>query len=318
MNTAICRLLGIEVPLFQGGMAWLATWELASAVSEAGALGQIGAGNAPPEWVRQQIRKMKETTDRPFGVNIMLMSPHVKEVVQVVVEERVPVVTTGAGNPGVYMEAFRSSGAKVIPVIPSVALAKRLERLGVDAVIAEGTESGGHVGELTTMAIVPQVVDAVDLPVIAAGGIGDGRGMAAALALGAEAVQIGTRFVCAEECIAHPRYKDAIMTADDRATVITGRTTGHPVRAIRNKLTREFEAAEKRGATVEELEALGAGRYPAAAIYGDVERGTILAGQIAGMVKEIMPARDIIDQIVAEAHAMIGKLETLTGLRVGD
>ena len=285
-NNPICKLLNIKYPIFQGGMAWLGTAELAAAVSNAGGLGIIGAGHMPPDLLRVEIQKVKQWTDKPFGVNIMLMSPFV----QVVLDERVPVVTTGAGNPGEYIPAFKEIGTKVIPVVASVALAKRLARTGVDALIAEGTESGGHVGEITTMTLVPQVVDAVDIPVIAAGGIAD--------ALGAQGVQMGSRFVVSSECIAHENYKKLVLRAKDRSTVVTGRSTGHPVRVIANKLTRKFDELEKANAPVEEIEKLGAGGLNLAARKGDVEMGSVMIGQIAGMLNEIKPVQEIIDDIV--------------------
>ena len=309
MKTKLCDLLGIEFPIIQGGMAWVATSELAAAVSQAGGLGIIGAGHAPAEWVRDEIRKVKKMTDKPFGVNVMLMSPHVKEVMEVVVEEKVAVVTTGAGNPGIYMEALKGAGIKVIPVVASVALAQRLERLGVDALIAEGTESGGHVGELTTMALVPQVVDAVKVPVIAAGGIADGRGLVAALALGAVGVQMGTRFMCATESVVHEAVKEKILGAKDRDTVVTGRSTGHPVRVIKNKLTRQFEELEKKNVPPEELEALGAGKMKAAMIDGDIHFGSLMAGQICGMVKQIETCESIIKDIITGAEKVLKGLE---------
>ncbi|AVX20176.1 MAG: enoyl-[acyl-carrier-protein] reductase FabK [Bacillota bacterium] len=312
-KTPLCDLLGIEYPIFQGGMAWVATAELAAAVSEAGGLGIIGSGHAPAEWVQDQIRQVKERTSKPFGVNVMLMSPHVKEVMEVIVREKVAVVTTGAGNPGVYMPALREAGIRVIPVVASVALAQRLERQGVDAIIAEGTESGGHVGELTTMALVPQVVDAVRVPVIAAGGIADGRQFLAALALGAVGVQMGTRFMCASECTIHPAVKEQILKAKDRDTVVTGRSTGHPVRVIKNKLARQFEEMEKRCAPPEEIEKLGVGKMRAAMIDGDVEYGSLMAGQVAAMVKKIQPAAEIIREIVQEAEAVHSRLRGLGG-----
>ena len=247
----ICKLLNIKYPIFKGGRAWIGTAELASAVSNAGGLGIIGAGHMPPDLLRAEIQKAKKWTDKPFGVNIMLMSPFVKEVMEVVIDERVAVVTTGAGNPAEYLPALKEVGTKVIPVVASVALAKRLVRSGVDAVIAEGTESGGHVGEITTMALIPQVVDAVDVPVIGAGGIGDSRGIMAAFALGASAVQMGSRFVVSEECIAHPNYKNLVLKAKDRSTVVTGRSTGHPVRVLANKMTREYAEMESPNASVE-------------------------------------------------------------------
>lgn len=308
LTTPLTSLLGIEHPVLQGGMAHLATAELASAVSEAGGLGIIGAGNAPAEWVRDQIRRVKAATSRPFGVNVMLMSPHAADVIELVAAERVPVVTTGAGNPGPHLPRLKAAGCIVIPVVAAVSLAQRMVRQGADAVIAEGTESGGHVGELTTLALVPQVVDAVRVPVIAAGGVGDGRGLAAALCLGAAGVQMGTRFVCATECIAHARYKQAILAASDRDTVVSGRSTGHPVRCLRNKLTRAFAAKEAAGASVQELEEFGTGRYPAAVYEGDVEEGSVLAGQISGLVRREEPAAVIIEQIVREALAVLAAL----------
>ena len=295
----ICKLLNIKYPIFQGGMAWIGTAELASAVSNAGGLGIIGAGHMPPDILRAEIQKAKKWTDKPFGVNIMLMSPFVKEVMQVVVDERVAVVTTGAGNPAEYLPALKEVGTKVIPVVASVALAKRLVRSGVDAVIAEGTESGGHIGDITTMALVPQVVDAVDVPVIAAGGIGDSRGITAAIALGASGVQMGTRFVVSEECIAHENYKNLVLKAKDRSTVVTGRSTGHPVRVIGNKMTREYAELEAKQTPVEELEKFGAGRLNLATHKGDVENGSVMIGQISGMLDEIKPVAVIMEELVS-------------------
>lgn len=304
----ICKLLNIKYPIFQGGMAWIGTAELASAVSNAGGLGIIGAGHMPPDILRAEIQKAKKWTDKPFGVNIMLMSPFVKEVMEVVIDERVAVVTTGAGNPAEYLPALKEVGTKVIPVVASVALAKRLVRSGVDAVIAEGTESGGHVGEITTMALVPQVVDAVDVPVIGAGGIGDSRGMMAAFALGASAVQMGSRFVVSEECIAHPNYKNLVLKAKDRSTVVTGRSTGHPVRVIANKMTREYTEMENNHASVEELEKFGAGRLNMATHQGDVENGSVMIGQISGMFHEIKPVATIIEELVGGIAAVDEKI----------
>ena len=295
----ICKLLNIKYPIFQGGMAWIGTAELASAVSNAGGLGIIGAGHMPPDILRAEIQKAKKWTDKPFGVNIMLMSPFVKEVMQVVVDERVAVVTTGAGNPAEYLPALKEVGTKVIPVVASVALAKRLVRSGVDAVIAEGTESGGHIGDITTMALVPQVVDAVDVPVIAAGGIGDSRGITAAIALGASGVQMGTRFVVSEECIAHENYKNLVLKAKDRSTVVTGRSTGHPVRVLSNKMTREYAELEAKQTPVEELEKFGAGRLNLATHKGDVENGSVMIGQISGMLDEIKPVAVIMEELVS-------------------
>ena len=299
-SNRVCELLNIKYPIFQGGMARIADASLASAVSEAGGLGII-TGAAPTEWVREQIRKAKELTDKPFGVNIMLMSENADEIAELVCTEGVKVVTTGAGSPGKYMEKWKEHGIKVIPVVASVALAKRMEKCGADAVVAEGTESGGHVGQLTTMALVPQVVDAVDIPVIGAGGIGDGRGVAAALMLGAEGVQVGTRFLVAEECTVHANYKEKILKAKDIDTEITGRSTGHPVRVLRNKLARKFVKLEKEGASVEELEALGVGGLKKAAIDGDVDNGSVMAGQIAGMINKEQTAKEIIEELFKEA-----------------
>ncbi len=307
-RTRICELLNIRYPILQGGMAWVATAELASAVSEAGGLGIIGAGNMPPDALREEIRKARALTQKPFGVNIMLMSEYVEEQIAVVLEEKPAVVTTGAGNPAPYLPALKEAGIKVIPVVASTALAIRMERAGVDALIAEGKESGGHIGELTTFVLVPQVVDAVSIPVIAAGGIADGRGFLAALALGAEGVQMGTRFVASEECTVHPAYKQAIVNAKDRDTVVTGRPTGHPVRCLRNKLTRMFEELERKGASVEELEELGKGKLRAAAVEGDVEYGSVMAGQISGLIRDIKPVRKIIEDILSEAEALLRRL----------
>lgn len=306
-NNEICRLLNIKYPIFQGGMAWIGTAELASAVSNAGGLGIIGAGHMPPDVLRAEIKKCKGWTDKPFGVNIMLMSPFVKEVMQVVVEERVAVVTTGAGNPGEYLPALKEIGTKVIPVVASVALAKRLVRGGADAVIAEGTESGGHIGEITTMALLPQVVDAVgaDVPVIGAGGIADARGMAAAFALGAKAVQMGSRFVMSEECIACDAYKEMVLKAKDRSTVVTGRTLGHPARVLANKLTHKFFELEAAGAPAEELEKLGVGSLHRATHEGDVQNGSVMIGEISGMLNDIKPVKIIIEDIVTGLPATI-------------
>jgi len=310
-KTSLCDVLGIKYPILQGGMAWVATAELAAAVSNAGGLGIIGAGNAPGDYVRSEIKKVKKLTDKPFGVNIMLLSPFVDEVIDAVYEERVPVITTGAGNPGKYIARFKEIGTKIIPVVPAVALARKMEQEGVDAVIAEGTESGGHVGELTTMALVPQVVDAINIPVIAAGGIADGRGLIAALSLGAQGVQMGTIFVCASECTAHNNYKMAIIKAGDRGTIVTGRITGHPVRILKNKLARDFEKLEKANVGAEEYEKLGVGRLKAAVVDGDADYGSVMAGQISGLVKEIKPAKDIIENIMKEALIAIERVKIL-------
>lgn len=308
-NNVICKLLHIQYPIFQGGMAWIGTAELASAVSNAGGLGIIGAGHMPPDILRAEIQKVKSWTNKPFGVNIMLMSPFVKEVMQVVVDEKVPVVTTGAGNPSEYIPTLKAIGSKIIPVVASVALAKRLARTGVDAVIAEGTESGGHIGEITTMALVPQIVDAVDIPVIAAGGIGDSRGLAAAFALGAQGVQIGSRFVLSKECIAHDNYKNSVLKAKDRATVVTGRSTGHPVRVIGNKLTREYLELEKTGVSVDELEKLGAGKLHLATHKGDVENGSVMIGQISGLLHELKSVDEIIHDLVDGLSSVMNTIE---------
>jgi len=289
-------------------MAWLGTFELVSAVSNAGGLGIIGSGDAPPDWLGDQIRATKEKTDRPFGVNIMLMSPFVKDALQLILDEGVKIVTFGGGNPGTYIPALKEAGVKVMPVVSSVALARRLERFGIDAVIAEGMESGGHVGDTATMALVPQVVQNVKVPVIAAGGIADGHGLAAALALGAQGVQMGTRFVCSEECIAHPSFKERILQAQDRATVVTGESTGHPVRCLENRLTREFSAREKAGASTEELEEFGRGKLSLGIIQGNIEEGSLMAGQIAGLIRDIKPVKAIIEDIMAEAEKVIDTL----------
>lgn len=305
MQTEVTRLLGIEVPVIQGGMAWVAEYHLAAAVSNAGGLGLIGAASAPADWVRDQIRKAKELTKRPFGVNIMLMSPYADEVAQVVAEEGVKVVTTGAGNPEKYMKLWKKSGIKVIPVVASAALAKRMERCGADAVVAEGCEAGGHIGENTTMCLVPQIVDDVKIPVIAAGGIADGRGMAAAFMLGAQGVQMGTHFIVTDECQVHEAYKERILKAKDIDSRVTGRSTGHPVRALRNDMTKRYLELEKRGASFEELEQLTLGGLRKAVVDGDVKDGSVMAGQIAGLVKERMSCKELLDRLVAETDALM-------------
>lgn len=307
MKTRITDILGIEYPIIQGGMAWIAEHNLAAAVSEAGGLGLIGAGGAPAEFVREQIQKVKAATDKPFGVNIMLMNPEADAIAQVIVDEGVKVVTTGAGNPSKYMDMWKKAGVKVIPVVASVAMAKLMERGGADAVVAEGMESGGHIGSTTTMALVPQVVDAVSIPVIAAGGIADGRGFAAAMMLGAEAVQIGTRFVVSEESIAHEKYKQQLIKAKDIDSTVTGMSTGHPVRSIRNKMTKEYLRLEKEGADFMELEKLTLGSLRNAVVEGDVVNGTVMAGQIAGMLTKVQPCKEIIQEIMAEAHECFKK-----------
>lgn len=297
MKSKLCTLLGIEYPVIQGGMAWVATAELAAAVSNGGGLGLIAAGGAPGDVVRAQIRKARELTDKPFGVNVMLMSPFAEEVMQVVLEEKPAVAATGAGNPAKYIPDLKAAGIKVLPVVPSVALAKKMEKSGADAIIAEGTEAGGHIGELTTMVLVPQVKEAVSVPVVAAGGIADARGTAAALALGADGIQVGTRFICSTECLAHDNYKQAVLKAKDRDAVVTGRSNGAPVRALKNKLTKEYERLEKEGASFAEIEALGVGGLRRAFEDGDVEMGSLMAGQSAAMVHEIQPCAEIIQDL---------------------
>ncbi|MDX1358844.1 MAG: enoyl-[acyl-carrier-protein] reductase FabK [Clostridia bacterium] len=306
MKTRLCDLLGIEYPILQGAMAWVSESGLASAVSNAGGLGVIAAGSAPVELVEEEIIKAFELTGKPFGVNIMLMSPEADKIVEAVCRLKVPVVTTGAGNPGKYMDSFKEAGVKVIPVVPSVALAVRMERLGAAAVIVEGYEAGGHIGEQTTLALVPQIADEINIPVIAAGGIADARGAAAVLMLGAEGIQIGTRFICTYECNVADEYKEAVLKAKDRETVVTGRFTGHPVRVLRNKLTREMKQLELDGAGVEEFERRATGAL-ARAVRGDVENGSVMAGQIAGLVKEMKSCREVIEEIAAGTEIIIKK-----------
>ncbi|MDY2818927.1 MAG: enoyl-[acyl-carrier-protein] reductase FabK [Hominisplanchenecus sp.] len=305
MKTRVTKLLGIEYPIIQGGMAWVAEHRLAAAVSEAGGFGIIGAANAPAEWVREEIRKAKELTDKPFGVNIMLLSQHAEEIAKVVAEEGVKAVTTGAGNPEKYMEMWKNAGIRVIPVAASVAMAKRMQRAGADAVVAEGMESGGHIGSQTTITLVPQVVDAVDIPVIAAGGIADGRGFAAARMLGAEAVQMGTRFIVSEESVVHQNYKDRVLKAKDIDSEVTGTTTGHPVRCLRNQMTREYLKKEKEGASFEELELLTLGSLRKAVVEGDTVHGTVMAGQSAGMVVKQQTCREMILEIMEQAEELL-------------
>ncbi len=307
MQTEINNLLEIEYPIIQGGMAWVAEHHLAAAVSEGGGFGLIGAANAPADWVREQIRKTKELTDRPFGVNVMLMSPYADEVARVIAEEGVKAVTTGAGNPEKYMELWKERNIKVIPVVASVALAKRMERCGADAVVAEGCESGGHIGESTTMTLVPQVVDAVDIPVIAAGGIGDGRGIAAAFMLGAKGVQMGTRFVVTKECQVHPAYKERIIRAKDIDTRVTGRSTGHPIRALRNDMTKAYLQKEQEGASTEELELLASGALRRAVQEGDIHNGSLMSGQIAGLIKEEVSCKQLIDTLVSQTKEALNR-----------
>lgn len=306
IKTPLCELLGIEYPIFQGGMAWIADADLAAAVSNGGGLGIISAMNAGGDWLREQIRKAKLLTDKPFGVNIMLMSPHVDEVAQVVAEEKVAVVTTGAGNPTRFMEGWIAAGIKVIPVVASVALAKMAQRCGAAAVIAEGGESGGHVGDLTTMVLVPQIVDAVDIPVLAAGGIGDGRGVAASFMLGAVGVQLGTRFLVANECNVHENYKKKVLKAGDVDTIMTGKRLGHPVRSIKNSFTRGYFKAEyDPNVSDEELEQMAVGSLYKAAVEGNEKEGSFLAGQISALVKKEQPAAEIISEIFAEAEEVL-------------
>lgn len=305
MQTDITKLLGIEYPIIQGGMAWVAEHHLAAAVSEAGSLGLIGGANAPAEVIRNEIREARKLTSKPFGVNVMLMSPHAEDIAKVVVEEGIKVVTTGAGSPEKYMKMWKEAGIVVIPVVASVALARRMERTGADAVVAEGTESGGHIGEATTMTLVPQVVDAVNIPVIAAGGIADGRGLAASLMLGAKAVQMGTRFVVADESIVSEAYKDRIIAAKDIDSAVTGRSHGHPVRSLRNAMTREYSKLEAEGKSFEELEYLTLGTLRKAVMEGDIVHGTVMAGQIAGLVSKKQSAKEIIDEIMSEATNLL-------------
>lgn len=307
MKTKITELLGIQHPIIQGGMAWVAEYHLAAAVSNAGGLGLIGAASAPEDVIRSYIREAKKLTDKPFGVNVMLLSPYADEVAKVVVEEGIKVVTTGAGNPGKYMEMWKNAGIKVIPVVASVALARMMEKAGADAVVAEGTESGGHIGAATTMTLVPQVVDAVDIPVIAAGGIADGRGLAAAMMLGAEAVQIGTRFCVAKESICHENYKQKIIKAKDIDSTVTGRSHGHPIRCLRNQMTKEYIKLEEQGAGFEELEHLTLGSLRKAVIDGDVKTGTVMAGQIAGLIKKEETCQEIIDDIMTKGESLLNR-----------
>lgn len=305
MKTKVTELLQIEYPIIQGGMAWVAEHHLAAAVSEAGGFGLIGAASAPPEIVREEIRKAKELTDKPFGVNIMLLNPNADEVAKIVVEEGIQAVTTGAGNPEKYMPMWKEAGVKVIPVVASVAMAKRMERYGADAVVAEGMEAGGHIGNQTTMALIPQIVDAVNIPVIAAGGIGDGRGVAASFMLGAEGVQMGTRFVVADESIVHDNYKGRIVKAKDIDSVVTGQSTGHPVRCLRNQMTKEYIKKEQEGVPFEELERMTLGSLRKAVMDGDILNGTVMAGQIAGLVSKRQSCKEILQEIMTEAEKLL-------------
>lgn len=305
MKTRVTDMLGIKYPIIQGGMAWVAEHHLAAAVSEAGGLGIIGAASAPVEIVREEIQKAKELTDKPFGVNIMLLNPNAPDIARLVIEEKMAAVTTGAGTPEKYMDMWKKAGIKVIPVVASVAMAKRMERCGADAVVAEGMEAGGHIGSQTTMALVPQIVDAVNIPVIAAGGIGDGRGFAAVRMLGADAVQMGTRFVVAEESIVHENYKERIIKAKDIDSVVTGQSTGHPIRILRNQMSKEYLKREKEGASFEELEMMTLGALRRAVIDGDVVRGSVMAGQIAGLIQKKQSCREIIEEIMGQAETLL-------------
>ncbi len=308
-NTRVSNLLGIKYPLLQGAMAWIAGGKLVAAVSEAGAMGVIGTGSMDAQWLKEQIDIVRNLSSKPFAVNLMLTSPYINEVVELTIKEKIAAVTTGGGNPGPYMSALKKAGIKVIPVVASLALAKRLERLGADALIAEGMESGGHIGEMTTMCLVPMLADVVDIPVIAAGGIADGRGLMAAMALGAEGVQMGTRFICASECDVHKNYQEKVIMARDRATRVCGVKTGHPVRAVHNKFTRQYLEAELSGNSKHFLEELGRGRYPAAARFGQIDEGSVLAGQIAGIVKKVQPAAEIVSDIISDAIKVKQRLE---------
>lgn len=309
-NNRVCKLLGTKYPIIQGGMAWVANAELASAVSNGGGLGVIAAANTPPEILEQEILKAKNMIEpgRPFGLNIMLMSPTADDALEVAAKHRVPVVTTGAGSPGKVLEKLKPLGTIVIPVIASVAQARRVEKQGADAVVAEGMEAGGHIGELTTMVLTPQIAQAVKIPVICAGGVADGRGVVAAFALGAEGVQVGTRFICCDECTVHPNYKQAVLHAKDRSTAITGQSLGHPVRCLRNKLTAEFERLEAERAPASEIEALGTGKLRAAVVDGDTDWGSLMSGQSAAMVNEILPAKTIIENMFAEAERVLSRV----------
>lgn len=308
MKTRITELLGCEYPIIQGGMAWIAESKLASAVSNAGGVGLIAGGSAPIDYLREQIRACKSMTDKPFGVNIMLMAPNADDLAQLVIDEKVPVVTTGAGNPGKFISAWKEAGIKVIPVVPSVALAKRMERAGADAVVAEGTESGGHIGEITTMCLVPQVVDAVEIPVIAAGGIADGRGIAASFMLGAEGVQIGTRFLAAEECQIHPTYKELVVKAKDTDSVVTGRYTGHPCRNVKTKFSKMLANGERDGSlTPEQFEEVTLGSLRKAVQDGNLDEGSFLCGAIAGMINDIKPCSEIVKEMFEQAEKLLNR-----------
>lgn len=308
VNNRVCKLLGTEYPLLQGGMAWVANAPLAAAVSNAGGIGIIAAAATPPDILDKEILKAKSLTDRPFGLNIMLMSPTAPDALELAARHRLPIVTTGAGSPGKVLERLKPLGTIVIPVVASVSQARRVEKQGADAVVAEGMEAGGHIGELTTMVLVPQIAEAVKIPVVAAGGIADGRGVAAAFALGAEGVQLGTRFICCTECTVHPNFKQAVLDARDRSTAVTGQRTGHPVRCLSNKLTAEFDKLDARLAPLEEIEALGTGRLRAAVVDGDVDWGSLMSGQSAAMVNDILPARQILERLFGEAREVLRKI----------
>lgn len=308
IKTRLTEMLGIKYPIIQGGMAWVAEANLTAAVSNAGGVGLIAGGSADAEIIRKEILKAKQLTDKPFGVNIMLMSPHSADLAQLVVEEKINLVTTGAGSPGKYMESWKNAGIKVIPVVPSVALAKRMEKAGADALVVEGTEAGGHIGQITTMSLVPQIVDAVSVPVIAAGGIADGRGIAASFMLGAEGVQLGTRFLVADECIIHQNYKDLVLKSKDTDSAITGFYSGHPVRSIRNKFTKKLIEMEKTHAAPEEFEEITVGSLKKAAIDGDIENGSFMAGQIAGLVSKQQPAKEMIEEMFNQAECLMKKV----------
>jgi enoyl-[acyl-carrier protein] reductase II len=311
IRTALTELIGIRHPIIQGGMAWVATAELATAVSEAGGLGIVGGGNNPPDYLLDEIRKVKSWTDQPFGVNLPLFSPWIEDLVDICIQERVPVVSTGAGNPGPYISRLKRAGAIVIPVVASVALARRLVRFGIDAVVAEGTESGGHIGEIATLPLVPQVVDALEIPVVAAGGIADGRGLVAALALGAVGVQMGTRFICTTECVAHANYKGLILKASDRSTMSTGHSLGHPVRTLKTPLSRSFDAMEQQGVSEEEVIQFGTGSLRRATVEGDTKGGSFMAGQCAGMIDDVLCVKDLITRMVDEAEDILSSLPSL-------
>lgn len=313
IRTVLCDLLGIRHPIIQGGMAWVSEAELVVAVSEAGGLGVIGSGNAPPDWVTMQIDAVRSQTDLPFGVNIPLFSPYAEDIVQLCIDRRIPVVTTGAGSPGPYLEDIRRVGIKVFPLVSAVALARRLARQGVDGLIVEGLESGGHIGDVATMPLIPQVVDAVDVPIIAAGGIGDGRGLAAALALGAVGVQMGTRFICTTECTVHPNYKTKVIGARDRSTTVTGQSLGHPVRTIKNRMSREMARLEREAQVgEEELIAFGTGKLRLAAEQGDTDGGSVMSGQISGLIGDVVPCRVLMDRIITDAQERIAALQRLS------